>query len=492
MKPHSILVALCILPLHQGTSAPEATVPLEHLPATVDFSRTFQTWDGFGFNYVESCQHRDYPVNPQDYGGFSLLNERQKEEIIDLVFAEDGLDVDIVKMFLDPWHQEEPGGAFDHESSTANMLEFVEGGVAKKAPRGEELEVISTLYGPPAWATRQQFIGGRDLDHSMFEPLADYMVAWAAFLQGRGIPIKHLSIHNEGEDFYRWDFNDGTQRLPGFDYNAYWRPDEVNDFVLLLNHRLKQQGLGHIGVTNGEPSNWTRFYNWGYAWPLYENEEALNALSILTTHGFINGDFNRLSYSQVNSKTTDLLRSKRPDLHAWVTSFSWGEMDTRFVKMMYEHIYVAGVNALIPWAGIQVPSRWINGDPNPGTAILVGEDGSYEVTTGYYIYKQMTQAGRRGMAIAHTMTANPVSRLIAFAGNETGHPDAFVLESNIFIWKLPFRIEVKGSEYSHFKAYRTLVDGSEKFKAIGIFKVENGGIVYDAPRGSVTTFIGIQ
>ena len=137
--------------------------------------------------------------------------------------------------------------------------------------------------------------------------------------------------------------------------------------MITLAEELKKSGMADVGVTNGEPSNWTRFYNWGYTTALYENDAALNELDLLTTHGFINGNFDKLSYGNANSLTTDLLRSKKSNLHAWITSFSWGEMDTKFIKMMYEHIYTAKVNALIPWAGIQRPSEWIKGDPNPGT-----------------------------------------------------------------------------------------------------------------------------
>ena len=70
------------------------------------------------------------------------------------------------------------------------------------------------------------------------------------------------------------------------------------------------------------------------------------------------------------------------------------------------------------------------------------------MTTGYYLYKQLTCAGHKGMAVARTEMANPVCNIIAFSGNASGHPDAFVVTSNIYIWKLPFEITVNGSERS--------------------------------------------
>jgi hypothetical protein len=444
-----------------------------------------------GFNYVETCQTRDYNAYAQDYGGFSLLNEQQKQEIIELVFGQNGLDIDIIKMFLDPWHQATPEAPFDHATTTANMLHFVENGVALARKRGKEIDVLTTLYGPPLWATQQKFIGGRDFDESMSQALARYMIDWALFLRDKHIPVQYLSIHNEGEDFYRWDFQDGTQRLERFDYNMYWPPEQVNRFIIQLAQEIQARDIADLSVTNGEPSNWTRFYNWGYADALSENKQALDNLALLTTHGFINGDFHKLSYGTANGLTTSLLRSKKLNLHAWITSMSWGDLDTKFIKMIHEHIYTAKVNAIIPWAGIQHPASWIDGDPNPGTAIIVNDDSTFQVTVGYYLYKQLTSAGHKSMSVAQTHMSNPVSNIIAFSGDDSGHPDAFVVTSNIVIWKLPFEIEITGSKHKRFRAFRTTQDGAEKYADVGVFDVKDGAIIYDAPFGSVTTFIGL-
>lgn len=462
------------------------------IPAEIDFSNKIQDWDGFGFNYVESCQTRNYEENPQDYGGFSLLAGRQKQEILELVFAEGGLEVEIIKMFLDPWHQKNPGAAFNHEATTKNMLYFIEKGIEITRKRDSNIEIITTLYGPPAWATQQKIIGGRDLDVSQAENLGKYMADWVKFLKEKDLPVKYLSLHNEGEDFYRWDFNEGSQRLAGFDYNMYWPPEQVNSFLKMMPGILNNYHLNDIKVTNGEPSNWTRFFNWGYADALRNDKAALQNLGLLTSHGFINGDFRKLSHSFIDNKTTSLLREVKPGLHCWVTSYSWGASGTEFLKTAYEHIYSAEVNALIPWAGIQNPLQWIDGDPNPGTAIIINNDGSYNLTNWYYFYKQLTSAGRRGMTTVKTWLANPVAFIIAFGSNGTANPDAFVVTSNIYIWKLPLEIKLKGTKSTRFKAFRTSEDGKEQFREIGIFDVEKGAILYDPPKGTTTTFIAIN
>ncbi|KPL11503.1 MAG: hypothetical protein AMS26_19910 [Bacteroides sp. SM23_62] len=111
---------------------------------------------------------------------------------------------------------------------------------------------------------------------------------------------------------------------------------------------------------------------------------------------------------------------------------------------------------------------------------------------GYYFYKQLTRAGHRGMAVAYAYLANPQAHIIAFAENDSGHPDIIVLTSNVFIWSLPVEIKIKGTNSTKFKAFRTCEDGFELFKEIGLFEVKNGSIIYDSPRETTTTFISVD
>ena len=127
---------------------------------------------------------------------------------IDLVFGDEGLRVGLVKMFLDPFHQKESGGAFDHETTTSNMRMFFRLGLAKTRARGDDLIIITTLYGPPAFMTLQNILRGRDLDPARKTDLADYLISWAKFLQEKEkFPIKYISLHNEGEDWERWPWD---------------------------------------------------------------------------------------------------------------------------------------------------------------------------------------------------------------------------------------------------------------------------------------------
>jgi len=477
--------------------------------AGVFFDQTLRDWDGFGFNYVESAHFVNSKLGPektqkwwaevhpgvktftQEYGGFSLLDESEKNEIVELVFGENGLKPGIVKMFLDAKHQKEPGGEYEHETTTSYMREFVKKGLKVTRDRGADFQIITTLYGPPGFMTKQKADRGRDLDPKMRDDLALYMIDWVKFLKEKeGLPVKYLSLHNEGEDWHRWT-RDGYTDHGNHDFNLYWPPEQVNEFVKYMPKMMKKHGLTDVGITNGEPSNWYRFSGWGYADFLASDKEAVKSLGLITTHGFYRGTYGAW-FGEHNSYTNELLRGIRPELHSWVTSTSWAAMDASFVKQIHGNIYTSKVNAIIPWAGIQRPPHWIGGDPNPGNAIQVNEDGTYEVRKGYYFYKQASRAGQPGMKVARTFAMNSEIAVIGFSQAKTKNPDAFIVV-NLAPGKKNVSVEIHGSKYKEFEAYRTAdAEGYEadRYKAIGTFKMKDGAIDIEMLLVSVVTFFG--
>lgn len=455
----------------------------------VDFDKILRQWDGFGFNYVQTPQTLDYKTDPQEYGGFSLLTEQERREVIDLVFGDDGLKPSIVKMFLDPWHQKEPGGKFDHQTTTKWMRYFVREGLKKTRARGDKLQIITTLYGPPPWATKQKFLRGRDLDPDQKYNLANYIIDWVDYLKAtEHFPVKWISLHNEGEDWRRWpaDGMDGNIGH-GHDYNMFWPPEQVVDFLKFMRPMLDERGLNDVGLTPGECSNWYRFSHWGYADAIADDDGALQNLGLIVSHGFYNGRYGRW-FGEHRSAGIDLIRAKRPDIHAWVTSTSWSKMDVDNLKEHHGNIYTAKVNGIIPWAGIQRPAKWVGGDPNPGCAINVDEQGNYTVRRGYYYYKQVSRAGQPGMGVARTMAMDSEVAIIGFARNGTDNADAFVV-INLATEDKKLAVKVCGGASKNYQAFRTTDDAKDLYAGIGDVQLNADDVLlYTAPARSATTF----
>lgn len=271
----------------------------------------------------------------------------------------------------------------------------------------------------------------------------------------------------------------------------YWPSSQVTDFLGFLQPMLNKEGLQDIQVTNGEPTNWYRFSFWGYPEAIASDAAALKNLGLITSHGFYNGGYENRWYGSHTNQGINYLRSYRPELHAWVTSTSWSKMDSRFIKEIWGNIYEAGINGLIPWAGIQRPPLWVGGDPNPGCAIKVSEDGKYEIQPGYYFYKQVSRAGQPGMMVSYTMSMDSELPVIAFSRGKTENQDAFILTNTSMTKEKPVEITLKGTASTVFRAFRT--NGKyEKYTDAGIFKSNDKILSYIAPPNSVTTFFVIQ
>lgn len=478
------IIAAILIPVLLLSQALDLTA----VKAEVDFSDHVREWDGFGFNYVEVSQTEDYSEWPQEYGGFSLLTENERQKICDMVFGKAGLKPGVVKMFLGPWHQKHPDGKFDHEKTTKWMRYFVKEGLKRTKNRGADLSIVTTLYGPPPWATKQKILRGAYLDPQRKKDLAEYIIDWVKWLRERDYPVDYISLHNEGEDWTRWPAHAEHGNIgEGHDYNLYWPPEQVVDFLQFMPAMLEQEGLGDIGIGPGETTYWLRFHDWGYANAIAKDEKALENLGLLTSHGFYSGSQGRW-FGNHRSAGQDLIREKRPDIHAWTNSMSWGEMDANFLFTIHTAIYSTKVNAITPWAGIQRPKQWVGGDPNPGCAFQIDEEGNYKVRRGYYYYKQVCRAGQPGMAVARTICSGPQVSVIGFARNETDNPDAFVV-INIAEEDKKVAIDLKGTESKSFQAFRT-TDEEERYNRIGDFNSKQDRIIYTAPARSATTFYG--
>jgi hypothetical protein len=255
-------------------------------------------------------------------------------------------------------------------------------------------------------------------------------------------------------------------------------PEQVVDFIKFMSPQLDALGLTEVSVTPGETTFWRRFYESGYASAIAEDLVAIKNLGLITSHGFG-------STGQCCSAGIEVLREQRPDLHAWVTSTSWSKMDVDFVNRMREHIYLDKVNAVIPWAGIQVVGKWIGGDPNPGTAFRVYTDGTYEVLPGYYFYKHISRAGQPGMAVAKVISNDVNLPLLAFSKNRTANPNAFAV-LNLANGIEEVAIEVVGSSTGKFAAFCT--SPFENYVPRGTCTLKDGRLKFNLSSRSVTTF----
>jgi hypothetical protein len=138
---------------------------------------------------------------------------------------------------------------YDHETSTESVRFFVREGLKIARELGESPRIVTTLFGPPPWMTVQKANRGRDLDRRTIVELAKYMASWVLFLRERdGIDVSYVSINNEGDSAYRWN-DEGLTTEARHDYNLYWPPELICEFIPILREVLDHNGLFHVGIT---------------------------------------------------------------------------------------------------------------------------------------------------------------------------------------------------------------------------------------------------
>ena len=472
----------------------------------IRFDRPLWEWDGFGVNYVETRHTRDYRVFPQDYGGFSYLEEADRQKVIRMIFGEEGLKPAIVKVFADGFHEpvndnDDPFRmemeGFDHTTTTGWILYFCR--EAEKAVKtwDGELVYLAGLYGPPDWMSKQKCYRGRDLDPAMKLEVAEYIISWAKYLrETEGLQVKYISMHNEGDAYGRWrpDGMDDTAHY-SHDFNMWWPSHQIVDFLKIADDILYQNNMLDVKITTGETTTWKLLYDKTYGNIMHQNTareisldpEAMSNLGLITSHGF---------GKQYDPGGVKILREKNPDLHAWTTSYTWGNTDLDIVEDARHLIYDVTCNALIPWAAVHndyesdklSPPMTFRVSSNANSPFKTN-DGKLEVTKAYYFYKQMTRAGQPGMMVAPVSTSDQAIQAIAFSSGYTTNPDAFVV-INKSDRSRPVRIRIAGPEAPGFQMFRTSEEasGNENYEFIGEIKNNQDVLVYHAPARSATTF----
>jgi hypothetical protein len=300
------------------------------------------------------------------------------------------------------------------------MRYFVKEGFRLTEKRNENLQVITTLYGPPAYITVQNRLRGRDINPEKVNFLTDYVADWANYLiKEEKIPLKYVSLNNEGESWRRWPEDGGSDELvdkDGHDYNVYMDPDMLVKCINSMRTSLDAYKLKNVGVTNGEPTNWYRFWAWNYARTIARDKKALKNLALITSHGFYVGGMHSPRWFGPHSNNgTHLLQSKKKNLKAWVTSTAWNISENRrvdgqdqrvyvsnaaFLKEVHGNIYEAQCNALIPWAIIQNASHGISRIQS-WLCIPCVRRWNLGNTQRILYYKQITVCRPTGMAVAH-------------------------------------------------------------------------------------------
>ena len=91
------------------------------------------------------------------------------------------------------------------------------------------------------------------------------------------------------------------------------------------------------------------------------------------------------------------------------------------------------------------------------------------------------------MKVARTMSMDSEIAMIAFSANNTKHSDAFVVVN----WSdedKKVSVTISGTASTRFESFQTTEDESKLYSPSGNYTLKDDKIIFDSPKGSVTTF----
>lgn len=168
----------------------------ENCDIEIDSSISYQVCYGFGGAITDSVAFN-----------YSLLNEKQKKELIENVFSKEGLNYSLIRL---------PIGSCDFSTS---MYDYLENGIfslehdlkgiipmIKEVEKIKKLKIFASPWPPPKIykSNNSRTHGGKLLDEH-YEDYAKYLVNYLLMMKKEDINIDYISLQNEPLATQIWD-----------------------------------------------------------------------------------------------------------------------------------------------------------------------------------------------------------------------------------------------------------------------------------------------
>lgn len=165
---------------------------------------TYETFEGFGGAVTEAAGYV-----------YSLMDEKQKKQVVETYFSEDGMNYKLVRIHMDSCDfcldtyeamsdaQDTELKSFSFERTEKYIIPMLED-IKKVA--GDELRLMLSPWSPPAFmktnGNRKQ--GGR-LKQEYRQMWAEYICRYIKEFKNRGYHVQRISLQNEPKAVQTWD-----------------------------------------------------------------------------------------------------------------------------------------------------------------------------------------------------------------------------------------------------------------------------------------------
>lgn len=209
---------------------------------------TFETMEGFGGAVTDSAAYV-----------YSLMNDRQKKELMDACFSPEKMGYRLVRIPMDSCDfslemyeadSDPEDRALEHFSFARTEKYILPMLADAQAAAGRPLELMLSPWSPPAFMkTNGRRTGGGKLKPEYREAWAEYLCRYILEFRRRGYLVRRISLQNEPKAVQTWD-------------SCIFTPAEQKEFLRdFMAPAMKRYGLEDVEIFLWD-HNKERVYEW--------------------------------------------------------------------------------------------------------------------------------------------------------------------------------------------------------------------------------------
>lgn len=359
----------------------------------INLGNVKQEIDGFG---VSQAAWSDAIYN---------LSEPARSEVLDLLFSQEGIDLDILRGEIFPEFAPAPGVYdFTKRQDQAWVMQ-------EAKTRGVE-KFVATTWSPPAWMkTNNQTTNGGYLKSEHYSNYADLMAQFVkSYSTLYDIDLYAVSMCNEPNSmtFLSWN-------------SCEWNGDQIKNFLAnYLKPEFEAEGLNRVKVIAAEPSWWKE----DLMKPALNDSTASSRLDIVAAHNYtipiLNTKQPQTPFDVARSKGKKVWMSEVSSPETYDPNISSG---ITLAKEMHTFMTTVNANAYLYWTGA------IPGNNDEGLINVDFASNTYKLTKRFYTFGNFSKFIKPGYNRVDA-TSNPTSGVYTSAYTDPSRSKVIVVAIN--------------------------------------------------------------
>lgn len=420
---------------------------------------------------------------------------KNRNKVLDAMFGEEGLRLNILRGEVFPHYSTNPGEVnftlyndticpmISDSIDSKELLRIGQWWLTSTVAKHYHVDkFIFSTWSPPAWMKDNKNVSGGKLEEKNYQQFADYLADFYDAYHNKGINIYGISPSNEPGYPATWN-------------SCVWSADEMGKFASeFLGPTLKKRHIEAKMILGENPL-------WSVVFPLLKPMSSVDFVQTIVTnypkvlsykpifagHGYSLPDtLKKLPKEMLKTPIIPMFDAKDHELSTWVTEISdITPLDISmkdglaWAKTFHNYLSVANVNAIVWWAGAQPTSN------NESLIILDKDRLHFSIAKRYDVFGNYSRYIPINSSRIENQCSNPNIQVTTYKKGDTCI--WVIINDNSMAENILLSID-KGKSIKKLCSYCT---NQEKQWEKQNEKVSKGKGVISIPPKSVVTYVGL-